>query len=210
MTSPTDALQAMTAVADKSAEEWKGRADDAGFMSRMWLALRAAPPSSDARAVALAVWDEAIKAMSGLCHRSGIAYPHNSKAREVAMALKYQIRDQQFPASAFAATLPQSVVNDTAKPSSEKDRPSPTWEEVDAIRKGKSDIDLAEEIWQLRRELAGAYELLHKTEDEKMALRSATPASVAFEAGYAACERGEHFQYALDKAFAATEKRNKA
>jgi len=33
-------------------------------------------------------------------------------------------------------------------------RASPTWDEVDAIRKGKSDIDLAERIWQLERELA--------------------------------------------------------
>ena len=39
---------------------------------------------------------------------------------------------------------------------SEKYQPSPTWEEVDAIRKGKSDIDLAERIWQLERELAQA------------------------------------------------------
>ena len=29
---------------------------------------------------------------------------------------------------------------------------SPTWDEVDAIRKGKSDIDLAQEIWRLRRQ----------------------------------------------------------
>ena len=28
---------------------------------------------------------------------------------------------------------------------------SPTWNELDAIRNGKSDIDLAEEIWRLRR-----------------------------------------------------------
>ena len=34
---------------------------------------------------------------------------------------------------------------------------------------------------------------------------SATPASVAFEAGYAACERGENFQYALAKAFGAAD-----
>jgi hypothetical protein len=31
-----------------------------------------------------------------------------------------------------------------------QERDSPTWDEVDAIRKGKSDIDLAEEIWRLR------------------------------------------------------------
>ena len=35
----------------------------------------------------------------------------------------------------------------------EKPQPSPTWDEVDAIRKGKSDIDLAARIWQLEREL---------------------------------------------------------
>jgi len=34
-----------------------------------------------------------------------------------------------------------------------KPQPSPTWDEVDAIRKGKSDIDLAERIWQLQQEL---------------------------------------------------------
>jgi hypothetical protein len=37
---------------------------------------------------------------------------------------------------------------------SEKPRASPTWDEVDAIRKGKSDLDLAERIWHLERELA--------------------------------------------------------
>jgi len=37
--------------------------------------------------------------------------------------------------------------------SKEKLQPSPTWAEVDAIRKGKSDIDLAARIWQLEREL---------------------------------------------------------
>jgi len=35
----------------------------------------------------------------------------------------------------------------------EKPQPSPTWDEVVAIRKGKSDIDRAERIWQLEREL---------------------------------------------------------
>lgn len=33
---------------------------------------------------------------------------------------------------------------------------SPTWEELDAIRLSKSPIDLAEEIWRVRRELAEA------------------------------------------------------
>jgi len=33
---------------------------------------------------------------------------------------------------------------------------SPTWREIDAIRTGKSDIDLAERIWQLERQLAEA------------------------------------------------------
>jgi hypothetical protein len=37
---------------------------------------------------------------------------------------------------------------------------SPTWEELDAIRAGKSDIDLAERIWQLERQLASRPEAL--------------------------------------------------
>ena len=46
---------------------------------------------------------------------------------------------------AYAATLPPAQ--------SEKEAAqSPTWDEVDAIRKGKSDIDLAQEIWRLRRQ----------------------------------------------------------
>jgi hypothetical protein len=71
----------------------------------------------------------------------------------------------------------------TPAPSEKQERDSPTWDEVDAIRKGKSDIDLAERIWQLQRELAELSDQLQDVRDardnaerEANALRSATPA----------------------------------
>ena len=45
------------------------------------------------------------------------------------------------------------VEMEAAQSAPEKLQPSPTWDEVDAIRKGKSDIDLAERIWRLEQEL---------------------------------------------------------
>ena len=46
---------------------------------------------------------------------------------------------------------------------------SPTWREIDAIRTGKSDIDLAERIWQLERQLAEARAA--QVPDEHLVLR---------------------------------------
>jgi hypothetical protein len=43
-----------------------------------------------------------------------------------------------------------------AAPGEKQERDSPTWDEVDAIRKGKSDIDLAERIWQIEKSLIAA------------------------------------------------------
>src|SRR3990167_5481932 len=75
-------------------------------------------------------------------------------------------------------------------PGEKQERDSPTWDEVDAIRKGKSDIDLAERIWKLQYELAdtadrlevcgkmleGVVELRDELKADIAELRSATPA----------------------------------
>ena len=63
---------------------------------------------------------------------------------------------EHLAALALSGALPEAQARpiiEAVLGQSEKPQPSPTWDEVDAIRKGKSDIDLAERIWQLNREL---------------------------------------------------------
>src|SRR3990167_7402813 len=57
--------------------------------------------------------------------------------------------DTQCDLRFLAANCPRNMRSEE-----KQERDSPTWDEVDAIRKGKSDIDLAERIWKLERELA--------------------------------------------------------
>lgn len=68
-----------------------------------------------------------------------------------------------------------------AAPGEKRERDSPLWDEVDAILKGKSDIDLAERIWRLERELAAEreradmnYDHCKRADEERDAARSAT------------------------------------
>ena len=47
-----------------------------------------------------------------------------------------------------------------------KHEQSPKWREIDAIRKGKSDIDLAEQIWRLERSCADLHAQLTDMQGE--------------------------------------------
>ena len=47
-----------------------------------------------------------------------------------------------------------------------KHEQSPKWREIDAIRKGKSDLDLAEQIWRLKRSCADLHAQLTDMQGE--------------------------------------------
>ena len=72
------------------------------------------------------------------------------------------------------ATSSSTGVENDPMPGEKLQRDSPTWDEVDAIRKGKSDIDLAERIWQLERELAEMSAINHRLAANQIGLQSAT------------------------------------
>lgn len=96
MTNPScgNAEQTMLVITDTLAEQWKGRADDAGQMSRAWLALRRSPPTTKL------VYDKATRSI---------------KDRRI----HFRRRDDKAAAEALASKPPavpesaQSAINDT-------------------------------------------------------------------------------------------------